>query len=79
MPCFASKSQIGGNSLADNSPDIVCMVWANDLGDVVTLRAALAQRAQQNRSTFTNAKGTEISGDSEASFGDALNAAQSAM
>jgi beta-glucosidase len=65
--------------LADDSPDMVG-AWsgANNFGDVVTLRAALAQHAQQNGTTLLYAKGTEISGDSEAGFGDALDAARSA-
>jgi beta-glucosidase len=64
---------------ADDSVDMVG-AWsgANNFGDVVTLRAALAQHAQQNGTMLTYAKGTEISGDSEAGFGEALDAARGA-
>ena len=63
--------------LADDSADMVG-AWsgANNFGDVITLRAALANRAQQMGGTLTYAKGTEISGDSDAGFADALSAAQ---
>ncbi|HEX4164413.1 MAG TPA: beta-glucosidase BglX [Bryobacteraceae bacterium] len=65
--------------LADDSADMVG-AWsgANNFGDVVTLRAALEQHAQQNGSNLVYAKGTSISGASEADFAEALNAAHSA-
>lgn len=72
LPLQKNKSIALIGPLADDSPDMVG-AWsgANNFGDVVTLRAALAQRAQQNGTTLTYAKGTEISGDSEAGFGEA--------
>jgi beta-glucosidase len=65
--------------LADDSADMVG-AWsgANNFGDVVTLRAALEQHGQQNGSNVVYAKGTEISGTSEAGFAEALNAARTA-
>jgi beta-glucosidase len=65
--------------LADDSADMVG-AWsgANNFGDVVTLRAALEQHAQQNGSNLVYAKGTGISGASEADFAEALNAAHGA-
>ncbi len=65
--------------LADNSNDMVG-AWsgANNFGDVVTLRAALTEHAQQNGTTLLYAKGTEISGDSEADFAEAVGIARAA-
>ena len=65
--------------LADNASDMVG-AWsgANNFGDVITLRAALAAHARQNGTTLSYAKGTEISGDSEAGFAEAVNAARAA-
>jgi beta-glucosidase len=62
--------------LADNSNDMVG-AWSgsNNFGDVVTLRAALTQHAQQNGTTLVYAKGTEISGESDAGFAEAIRAA----
>jgi beta-glucosidase len=65
--------------LADDSSDMVG-AWsgANNFGDVVTLRAALAEHARQNGTTLEYAKGTDIAGDSEAGFAEALRAAKAA-
>jgi beta-glucosidase len=49
---------------------------ANNFGDVRTLRATMAERAQQSSATFTYAKGTEISGTSNSGFAAAVAAAQ---
>jgi beta-glucosidase len=51
---------------------------ANNFADVVTLRAALERHAQQNGTHLVYAKGTEISGNSDAGFTDAVNAARNA-
>jgi len=79
LPLPSNKKIALIGPLADDAPDMVG-AWsgANNFGDVITLRAALAQHAQQSGSTLTYAKGTEISGDSEAGFQEALDAAQSA-
>jgi beta-glucosidase len=65
--------------LADDSADMVG-AWsgANNFGDVVTLRAALEQHAQQNATDLLYAKGSEISGNSEDGFAEAVNAARKA-
>ncbi len=65
--------------LADNANDMVG-AWsgANNFGDVVTLRSALMEHAQQNGTTLLYAKGSEISGDSEAGFAEAVSAARAA-
>src|SRR6202041_795373 len=64
--------------LADDDSDMVG-AWsgANNFGDVRTLRATMAERAQQSGATFTYAKGTEISGTSDSGFAAAVAAAQS--
>ncbi len=64
--------------LADDASDMVG-AWsgANNFGDVRTLRATMAERARQNGTTFTYARGTEISGTSNAGFAAAIAAAQS--
>ena len=64
--------------LADDANDMVG-AWsgANNFGDVRTLRATMAERAQQSGATFTYAKGTEISGTSDSGFAAAVAAAQS--
>jgi beta-glucosidase len=65
--------------LADDAADMVG-AWsgANNFNDVHTLHETLTQRAQQNGGVLTYVKGTEISGESEAGFGDAINAARQA-
>jgi beta-glucosidase len=65
--------------LADDSADMVG-AWsgANNLGDVVTLRAALEEHARQNGTRVVYAKGTEISGNSDNGFADAIDAARNA-
>ena len=64
--------------LGDDASDMVG-AWsgANNFGDVRTLRATMAERAQQSGTTFTYAKGTEISGTSDSGFAAAVAAAQS--
>jgi beta-glucosidase len=64
--------------LADDSKDMVG-AWsgANNFGDVRTLRATMAERAQQSGATLTYAEGTEISGTSNSGFAAAVAAAQS--
>jgi beta-glucosidase len=65
--------------LADDPVDMIG-AWggaAND-HDIVTLRAALSQRAQNSGGTLLYAKGTEISGDSQAGFAEAVQAANAA-
>src|SRR5271154_7085452 len=63
--------------LADDSSDMVG-AWsgANNFGDVRTLRATMAERAQQSGSTLTYEKGTDISGASDSGFAAAIAAAQ---
>jgi beta-glucosidase len=63
--------------LADDANDMVG-AWsgANNFGDVRTLRATMAERAQQSGATLTYEKGTEISGTSQAGFAAAVAAAQ---
>ncbi len=63
--------------LADDANDMVG-AWsgANNFGDVVTLRAGLAEHARQQGTTLLYAKGTGITGDSETGFAEALNAAR---
>jgi beta-glucosidase len=63
--------------LADNTADMVG-AWsgANNFGDVVTLRAALESRARHEGGKLFYAKGTDISGDSEAGFAEAIAAAR---
>jgi beta-glucosidase len=65
--------------LADDSADMVG-AWsgANNFGDVVTLRVALDQHARQSGTRLAYAKGTDISGSSDAGFAEALNAARGA-
>ncbi len=65
--------------LADDSSDMVG-AWsgANNFGDVRTLRATMAERAQQTGAVLTYEKGTEISGTSESGFAAAVTAAQHA-
>jgi beta-glucosidase len=63
--------------LADDSTDMVG-AWsgANNFGDVRTLRATMAERAQQSGASLTYEKGTEISGTSDSGFAAAVAAAQ---
>src|ERR1700761_3153184 len=63
--------------LADDSSDMVG-AWsgANNFGDVRTLRATMAERAQQSGATLTYEKGTEISGTSDTGFAAAVAAAR---
>jgi beta-glucosidase len=64
--------------LADDASDMVG-AWsgANNFGDVRTLRATLAERAQQTGAALLYAKGTEISGTSNSGFAAAVAAVQS--
>ncbi len=63
--------------LADDASDMVG-AWsgANNFGDVRTLHATMAERAQQNGAILTYEKGTEISGTSDSGFAAAVAAAQ---
>jgi beta-glucosidase len=63
--------------LADDDTDMVG-AWsgANNFGDVRTLRATMAERAQQSGAILTYEKGTEISGTSDSGFAAAVAAAQ---
>jgi beta-glucosidase len=63
--------------LADDASDMVG-AWsgANNFGDVRTLRATMAERAQQSGAILTYEKGTEISGTSASGFAAAVAAAQ---
>jgi beta-glucosidase len=63
--------------LADDASDMVG-AWsgANNFGDVRTLRATMAERAQQSGAILTYEKGTDISGTSASGFAAAVAAAQ---
>jgi beta-glucosidase len=65
--------------LADSPVEMVG-AWggAGNENDIVTVRAALAERAQKTGGSLLYAKGTEIEGDSQAGFSDALQAVKSA-
>jgi beta-glucosidase len=66
--------------LADDAADMLGP-WAAARAnpqDVVTLRAALAERAAAGRFKFAYAQGTEIWGDSESGFAEAVSAASQA-
>ena len=78
LPLSKNKNIALIGPLADDSNDMVG-AWsgANNFGDVVTLRAALREHARQNNSTLLYAKGTDISGNSEAGFAEAVTAARS--
>src|SRR6185437_14041559 len=79
LPLSGNKKIALIGPLADDSADMVG-AWsgANNFGDVVTLRAALEQHAQQTGASLVYSKGTEISGTSDAGFAEALNAARDA-
>jgi beta-glucosidase len=63
--------------LADDSVDMVgAWAGAGNESDVITLRQALAQRAQQLGSILLYAKGTEIDGASQAGFAEAVETAR---
>lgn len=65
--------------LADDKGDMVG-AWsgAGNETDIVTLRQALAQRAQQLGTTLLYSRGTEIDGTSEAGYPEAVEAARAA-
>ncbi len=65
--------------LADDTGEMVG-AWggAGNDRDIITVRQALAERAQQLGGTLVYAKGTEIEEDSQTGFPDAVQAAQSA-
>jgi beta-glucosidase len=78
LPLAAATKKIALiGPLADDADDMVG-AWsgANNFGDVRTLRATLEERAKQDGSVLTYAKGTEISGTSNAGFAPAVAAAQ---
>ena len=64
--------------LADSAEDMLGP-WSAIAGraqDVVTLRAALAQRAEKSGIKLIAAEGTEVWGDSDSGFAEAVNAAK---
>lgn len=65
--------------LADNAEEMVG-AWggAGRNPDIVTVRQALAERAEKTGGTLLYAKGTEIDNDSQAGFDEAVKAAQDA-
>jgi beta-glucosidase len=65
--------------LADDARDMVG-AWsgANNFEDVRTLRATLAEQAQQRGGSLIYVKGTDISGTSTSGFADAVDAARHA-
>jgi beta-glucosidase len=64
--------------LADNTQEMIAAWGSNSrLPDVVTVKDALEARARQAGGSVTYVKGTEISGDSEDGFGQAVEAARS--
>jgi len=77
LPLSSGKKIALIGPLADDSADMVG-AWsgANNFGDVVTLRAALEQTQGNGRLVY--AKGTEISGSSDAGFAQAVEAARGA-
>ena len=65
--------------LADDKGDMVgAWAGAGNEGDIVTLRQALAQRAQQLGTTLLYTEGTEIESTSQAGFSAAIEAARAA-
>ncbi len=80
LPLAASTKKIALiGPLADDADDMVG-AWsgANNFSDVHTLRATMEEHASQNGAMLTYAKGTDISGSSNAGFGAAVAAAQNA-
>lgn len=64
--------------LADDQADMVgAWAGAGSENDIVTLRQALTQRAQQLGATLVYSKGTEIEGTSQTAFPEAVEAARS--
>jgi beta-glucosidase len=65
--------------LADDKADMIgAWAGAGNEGDIVTLRQALAQRAQQLGTTLLYSQGTEIDGSTQAGFAEALEVANAA-
>src|ERR1700684_2256974 len=78
LPLAAATKRIALiGPLADDASDMVG-AWsgANNFGDVRTLRATMAERAQQSGAILTYEKGTEISGTSDSGCAAAVAAAQ---
>ena len=78
LPLAASAKRIAlVGPLADDAAQMIG-AWGGkgDAKDVVTLRAALAQRLQQSGGTLSYAKGTDIRTTSDAGFAEAVSAAQ---
>jgi beta-glucosidase len=71
LPLAKNKKIALIGPLADDGSDMVG-AWsgANNFNDVRTLRATMAERAQQSGATLTYAEGTEISGTSNSGFAD---------
>jgi beta-glucosidase len=77
MPAHKRVALIG--PLADDKGDMVgAWAGAGNEDDIITLRKALEQRAQQLGTTLFYSKGTEIDGNSEGGFAEAIKAAQAA-
>ena len=66
--------------LADDAPDMLgpWHTGGSSPKDVITLRAALAERTAASQMKLSYARGTDIWGDSEAGFAEALEAANGA-
>jgi beta-glucosidase len=65
--------------LADDQGDMIgAWAGAGKEGDIITLRQALAQRAQQLGATLLYSRGTEIDSSSQADFPEAIEAARAA-
>ncbi len=80
LPLSAGIKRIALVGPLADSPVEMVGAWggAGNEKDIVTVRAALAERAQKIGGTLLYAKGTEIDGTSEAGFAEAVQAAQAA-
>ena len=72
------KIALIGPLAADANDMVGAWSGANNFSDVITLRKGLDEFAKRQGSTLLYAKGTEISGDSDAGFAEAINAAKEA-
>ena len=80
LPLSPSRKRVALiGPLADDKADMVgAWAGAGNEGDVLTLRNALEQRAQQVGATLLYSTGTEIDGTSDAGFHEAIEAARAA-
>ena len=80
LPLFPAPNRVALiGPLSDDKADMVgAWAGAGNQSDIVTLRQALAQRAQQLGTTLLYSKGTEIDGTSQGGFPDAIETARSA-